>query len=89
MTGDHSKRASGRALERCSCLVNINPIYDGLELSPLKSERASWAIGQPKQNTCPVWEHRETCGNLDPGGTRTNAYWLRSDVPVVFDESDS
>src|ERR1700679_1748635 len=46
---------------------------------------ASWAIGQPKQNTCPVSEHRETWANLDPGGTRTNANWSRSHVPVVFE----
>ena len=46
---------------------------------------ASWAIGQPKQNTCPVKEHRETWANLDPGGTRTNANWSRSHVPVVFE----
>jgi hypothetical protein len=44
---------------------------------------ASWAIGQPKQNTCPVREHRETWANLDPGGTRTNANWSRGHVPVV------
>jgi hypothetical protein len=46
---------------------------------------ASWAIGQPKQNTCPAREHRETWANLDPGGTRTNANWSRSHVPVVFE----
>ena len=46
---------------------------------------ASWAIGQPKQNTCPVREHRETWANIDPGGTRTNANWSRSHVPVVFE----
>jgi hypothetical protein len=38
MTVDYSKRASGRAYQRCSCLVNINAIFDGLELSLLKSE---------------------------------------------------